>query len=45
MARAEIAGVTNPDALRMTFEKFLREIHLPHLRARLRSGTIDTYED
>ncbi|MCI0657554.1 MAG: hypothetical protein L0170_10855 [Acidobacteria bacterium] len=42
-ARAEATGV-KPQALTMTFEKFLDEVFLPHTRVTRRPSTAKTYQ-
>lgn len=42
-ARAEIAGIRNPEGLKLTFGKFLEETYLPHVKATKRPGTAEVY--
>jgi YD repeat-containing protein len=42
--KAELAGVANPKALRLTFKEFVEETFLPHVRATRRPGTVECYE-
>ncbi|MBI4564431.1 MAG: site-specific integrase [Planctomycetes bacterium] len=43
ITRAEIAGVGNPDAISMTYEKFVEEVFLPHVRVTRRTRTYELY--
>jgi integrase len=43
-ARAEIAGVPNPEGLRVTFKAFVDDTFLPHVKATRRKGTFECYE-
>ncbi len=42
-ARAEIAGIRNPEGLKLTLKEFLKETYLPHVRATKRPGTAEVY--
>ena len=43
-AKAELAGVANPEALSMTLSRFVETVYLPQIRTTRRLGTVKNYE-